>query len=272
VQPNGTVIVPFEGGGIDVFSSTNGGASWGRSQAIATIDFHTDAAGIRNLDLPSATIDGGGNVFVAWSDCRFRKNCAENDIVVSSSADGKTWSPVARIPIDATTSTVDHFLPGIGADPATSGANAHLTIVYYYYPNTNCTLSTCQLYAGFTTSVDGGTTWTRGAELGGPMKVGWLPVSDLGPMLADYIAVTYVNGNPYGVLAGALPPTGSTLNEAIYTTRNPLPVSYDAPRFSSINDLPVPNAHSDHPMKFFYDDEGHREIPRSRWITNTEAK
>src|SRR5579864_633690 len=45
VQPNGTVIVPFEGGGIDVFSSTNGGASWGRSQAIATIDFHTDAAG-----------------------------------------------------------------------------------------------------------------------------------------------------------------------------------------------------------------------------------
>src|SRR5579871_2890076 len=128
VQPNGTVIVPFSGGGIDAFSSTNGGASWGRSQAIATIDFHTDAAGIRNLDLPSATIDGGGNVFVAWSDCRFRKNCAENDIVVSSSADGKTWSPVARIPIDATTSTVDHFLPGIGADPATSGANAHLTI------------------------------------------------------------------------------------------------------------------------------------------------
>ncbi len=40
-----------------------------------------------------------------------------------------------RIPIDATTSTVDHFIPGIGVDPTTSGANAHLTIVYYYYPN-----------------------------------------------------------------------------------------------------------------------------------------
>src|SRR6202050_4737893 len=40
VQPNGTVIVPFEGGGIDVFSSTNGGASWGKSQQIATIDSH----------------------------------------------------------------------------------------------------------------------------------------------------------------------------------------------------------------------------------------
>ena len=272
VQPNGTVIVPFQGGGIDVFSSTNGGASWGRSQAIATIDFHTDAAGIRNPDLPSAAIDGAGNVYVVWSDCRFRKNCAENDIVMSASADGKTWSAVSRIPIDATTSTVDHFLPGIGADPLTAGANAHLAIVYYYYSNTNCNISTCQLYAGFTTSADGGTTWRAGTELGGPMKVGWLPVSDNGPMLADYIAVSYVNGNPYGVLAGALPPTGSTLNEAIYTTRNPLPVAYDAPRFSSINDRPVPNAHSDHPMKFFYDDEGHREIPRSRWITNTEAQ
>src|SRR5580704_5961381 len=48
VQPNGTVIVPFEGGGIDVFSSTNGGASWGKSQAIASIDSHLDAGGIRN--------------------------------------------------------------------------------------------------------------------------------------------------------------------------------------------------------------------------------
>ena len=272
VQPNGTVIVPFEGGGIDVFSSTNGGDSWGRSQPIASIS-PCQAAGLRNPDLPSATIDGGGKVYVVWSDCRFRSgNCPTNDIVMSSSTDGKTWSAVTRIPIDATTSTVDHFIPGIGADPTTSGANAHLAIVYYYYPNSNCNTSTCQLYVGFTTSVDGGATWTAGAKLGGPMKVSWLPVSDNGPMVADYIGVSYVNGNPFGVLAGALPPTGTTLNEAIYTTRNPLPVSYDAPRFSSANDRPVPNAHSDHVMKFFYDDEGHREIPRSRWIASTEPQ
>jgi len=271
VQPNGTVIVPFQGGGVDVFSSSNGGTSWGRSQQIAVIDFHLDAAGIRNMDLPSATIDGAGNVYVAWSDCRFRNGCAENDIVVSSSADGKTWSAVTRVPIDATTSTVDHFLPGIGADPTTSGPNGHLAIVYYYYPNTNCSLSTCQLDVGFTTSTDGGATWTAGAKIAGPMKVGWLPVSDNGPMVADYIGVSYSNGNPFGVFAGALPLNGTTYAESMYTTKNPLPVSYDAPRFSSINDRPVPNAHSDHPMKFFYDDEGHREIPRSRWVTNTAA-
>jgi hypothetical protein len=91
-------------------------------------------------------------------------------------------------------------------------------------------------------------------------------------MVADYIGVSYVNGNPFGVFAVASAPTGSVLNEGMATTKAPLPVSYDAPRFSSVNDKPVPNAKSDHAMKFFYDDESKREIPRSRWITNKEGQ
>ena len=272
VQPNGTVIVPFEGGGIDVFSSTNGGKSWGKSQAIANIDSHFVAGGLRNPNLPSASIDGAGKVFVVWSDCRFRSACASNDIVMSSSLDGKTWSAVTRIPIDAVTSTVDHFIPGIGVDPATSGANAHLTIVYYYYPTAKCSASTCQLDVGFTTSTDGGATWTAGTKLGGPMKLAWLPVSDNGPMVADYVGVSYSNGNAFGVFAGALPATGTTLNESMFTTKAPLAASNDAPRFSSADDHPVPDAKSDHEMKFFYDDEGEREIPRARWIANNESQ
>src|SRR5579859_3809371 len=229
VQPNGTVIVPFEGGGIDVFSSTNGGQSWGKSQAISSITSHAVAAGLRNRNLPAASIDGAGKVFVVWSDCRFRSGCASNDIVMSSSTDGKTWSAVTRIPIDATTSTVDHFIPGIGVDSTTSGANAHLTIVYYYYPTAKCTNSTCKLDVGFTTSTDGGATWTAGAKIAGPMNVSWLPNSDNGPMVADYIGVSYVNGSPFGVFAVAQAPTGSTFNESMFTTKAPLPVSYDAP-------------------------------------------
>jgi hypothetical protein len=266
VQPNGTVIVPFQNGGINVFSSTTGGKSWGKSQVISSIISHGDAAGIRNPDLPSVSIDGGGKVFVVWSDCRFRTNCTTNDIVMSTSTDGKTWSSVTRIPIDATTSTVDHFLPGIGVDPATSGSTAHLTIVYYYYPNTNCTASTCQLDVGFTTSTDGGSTWTAGTKIAGPMKIGWLPVSDNGPMVADYIGVSYVNGNPFGVFAVAHALVGTTYSESMYTTKTALPVDFSAPTFSSADEEPVPGAKSDHEMKFFYDDEGHREIPRSRWI------
>ncbi len=266
VQPNGTVIVPFEGGGIDVFSSTNGGKSWGTSQQIAGITSHAVAAGLRNPNLPSASIDGAGNVYVVWSDCRFRKNCASNDIVMSTSSNGTSWSSVTRIPIDAVGSTVDHFIPGTGVDPATSGSTAHITIVYYFYPNTNCTMSTCQLDVGFTTSTDGGATWTAGAKIAGPMNVGWLPVSDNGPMVADYIGVSYVNGKPFGVFPVAHKPSGTTYFELMYTTKTPLPVDLSAPVFTSADERPVPNARSDHEMKFFYDDAGHREIPRSRWI------
>jgi len=59
---------------------------------------------------------------------------------------------------------------------------------------------------------------------------------------------------------------GTTFSENMMTTKSPLPVDLSAQTFSSADDKPVPNAKSDHEMKFFYDDEGHREIPRSRWI------
>jgi hypothetical protein len=272
VQPNGTVIVPFQGGGIDVFGSTNGGKSWGKSQAIADIDFHTVAAGMRDPDLPSAAIDGAGNVYVVWSDCRFRTDCSSNDVVMSTSSNGTTWSTVVRIPIDATTSTVDHFLPGIGVDPTTSGSSAHITIVYYYYPVANCTLSTCEVYAGYTSSTDGGSTWTAGTEIAGPMKVGWLPVSDNGPMLADYIGVTYLNGNAFTVIPLATALKGTTYAESMYTTKTPLPVPFDAPRFSSAEDKSVPEADTHRKTNYFYDDEGERPIPRSRWITTSNSQ
>ena len=43
------------------------------------------------------------------------------------------------------------------------------------------------------------------------MKLAWLPVSDNGPMVADYIGVSYVNGNPFGVFAVAQANKGATL-------------------------------------------------------------
>ena len=271
VQPNGTVIVPFNGGGVDAFLSTNGGKTWSNTVSISNIDAHGDAGGIRNPDLLSATIDGSGKVYVAWADCRFRSGCSSNDVVMSTSTDGTTWSSPARIPIDPVKSTVDHFLPGVGADPATSGDTAHLTIVYYYYPVSNCNNS-CELDVGFTTSEDGGKSWTAGTQLAGPMKLTWLPDSDNGYMVADYIGVTYTNGNPFGIFAVAKAPNGSTLNEAMYTTKEPLLVPADAPRYSAADEKPVPGAKSDHVMKFYYDDEGTREIPADRLIPRSDQK
>jgi hypothetical protein len=264
VQPNGTVIVPFNGGGVDAFRSTDGGKSWSTTVNVASFETHTDDGGIRTgFDLPGATIDGAGNVYVVWSDCRFRSGCTTNDVVMSSSADGKTWSAVTRIPIDPVKSTVDHFLPGIGADPATSGSTAHLTIVYYYYPVSACNNS-CKLDVGFTTSSDGGKSWTAGKQLAGPMQLTWLPVSDQGYMVADYIGVTYNNGGPFGIFIVAKSPSGGLLNEAAYTTKEPLLAATGELRFSSKSEKPVTGAKSDHEMRFYYDDEGERQIPPSR--------
>ena len=120
----------------------------------------------------------------------------------------------------------------------------------------------------------------RREKLAGPMNLAWLPVSDDGPMVADYIGVSYVNGNPFGVFAVAQAPSGSTLEESMYTTKSPLPAAGSAERFSGAADKPVPDAKSDHEMHFFYDDEGRRKFraragsrirPRSRSKLNAKS-
>ncbi len=220
VEPSGKVIVPFltDTSTISSFSSSNGGVSWSAPVQVASVTDHTVAGGLRSDALPSAQIDATGNVYVIWQDCRFRANCSSNDLVMSTTADGTTWTTPARIPIDATSSTVDHFIPGLGLDPNTSGASAHLALTYYYYPAAKCTASTCALYAGFISSLDGGQTWSNPTPLAGPMSLSWLPSTFSGQMVADYIATSFANGKAYGFFAVANAPSGSMLDEAIYTT------------------------------------------------------
>ena len=68
---------------------------------------------------------------------------------MTTSTDGLTWTPVVRIPIDPITSTVDHFIPGIGVDTSWTAPNAHLALTYYYNPVASCSPSTCQLSVGY---------------------------------------------------------------------------------------------------------------------------
>src|SRR5207302_11365136 len=71
VQPNGTVIVPINNANettVGAFRSTNGGASWTDVTTITTVRHHTEAGNLRSGALPTAEVDGAGNVFVAWSD------------------------------------------------------------------------------------------------------------------------------------------------------------------------------------------------------------
>jgi hypothetical protein len=264
VQPNGTVVVPLSTlGTMIAFRSTNGGKSWTSSSVIANQNYRGEDGGLRDgFGMPSAQIDGSGKIYIVWPDCSFRSNCSTDDLVLSTSTNGTTWTKIARIPIDPITSTVDHFIPGIGVDRTTSGKTAHLAVTYYYYPVAACNNS-CKLYAGYTISEDGGATWTKGKELAGPMQLNWLPESQNGLMVADYLAVAYSNGNPFGVIAVAKAPSGGLLNEAMYTTKDPLLGLAGEPRFSSKGEKPVPNAKGTYVWKS-YDDDGEYPIPPSK--------
>lgn len=239
VQPNGTVIVPIETSGQSAFTSTNGGLTWSAPVTIASIQNHIDAGGIRSSPLPSAAMDAAGKVYVVWEDCRFRTACSTNDLVYSTSSDGTHWSKVTRVPIDPTTSTVDHFIPGIGIDPTTSGTTAHIGIHYYFYPKSSCTQSTCQLFVGYISSRNGGSTWHTPATLAGPMNLSWLPNSQNGLMVGDYIATAFSSGVPHGVFAVASAKVGTAFNESMFTAQG-LTVSAEAQgaELSSAGDKP----------------------------------
>src|SRR5258708_26919247 len=152
-----------------------------------------------------------------WPDCRFRTNCASNDIVYSTSTTGTTWSAVKRVPIDPVASTVDHFITGAAIAPGTKGTTAHVALAYYFYPVSNCG-SNCSLSVGFIQSSTGGSTWTAAETLAGPMQLTWLPNTFSGTMVADYISVGFAGGKAYPVFAAAQAKTGSLFHEAIYTT------------------------------------------------------
>jgi hypothetical protein len=234
VQPNGTVIVPIDNGfetAIGSVVSTNGGASYSGVFSISNITFHTVAGNLRSGPLPSAEIDGAGTVYVVWQDCRFESGCPANDLVMSTSTNGTSWSPVTRVPIDAVGSGVDHFIPGLAVDKTTSGGSAHLGLTYYFYPNTNCTTSTCQLDVGFISSTNGGSSWGTATTITGPMTLTSLPLTSQGYMVGDYISTSFNNtGTAHGVFAVGLVVTGKTCtlgditscNEAMYTNASGL--------------------------------------------------
>lgn len=227
VQPNGTVVVPFftTNSSIDSFTSTDGGVSWNSSVTISSETDHQVAASIRTEPLPSAAIDGSGKVYVVWQDCRFESGCGANDMVMSTSTDGKTWSAVQLIPTDPAGSGADHFLPGLGIDPTTSGSSAHLALAYYYFPNASCSASTCQLEVGFVTSTNGGSTWSAVSTLSSTaMNVSWLANTTNGYMVGDYIATSFAAGKAFPIFVTASVPTNSQLNEALNTVQTGLTV------------------------------------------------
>jgi hypothetical protein len=188
---------------------------------VSSVFDHTPAGGIRaGLPLPSADVRNPGVVVVTWQDCRFEPSCNANDIVLSTSSDGISWSAVKRIPLDPVGSGVDHFLPGIAVQPqgTTNSTLIRLALGYYYYPVSACNSSTCQLNVGFSFSI-GGQDWSPPQQLAGPMMLSWLANTNQGRMVGDYMSTSYVGNNAFPVFASATAPIGGVFQEHMYTSQ-----------------------------------------------------
>jgi hypothetical protein len=225
VQPNGRVVVPFLGisgaESIRAFSSDDGGKTWNASVLVSRISEHEVAGDLRTESLPTAETNRDGTVYVAWQDSRFEPGGKANDIVLSTSADGTTWSAVRRIPTDPVGSNVDHFIPGLGVSADSSGSGTALALAYYFYPQADCTADTCQLQVGFTSSLDNGQTWTQPEVLAGPMQLSQIADTSQGRMTGDYISTSFVSGQERAlpIFAVGLPASGSdAFNEPMFTS------------------------------------------------------
>jgi hypothetical protein len=146
-----------------------------------------------------------------------------------------------------------------------------MAITYYYYPVSNCG-SSCTLYAGYTQSSDGGATWTAGRQISGGMKLNWLPQSQNGLMVADYIATVFpAGGRAFPIYVIANQPVNGVFQEAVYTEGYGFTFSGGSqPTFSSVNDVAIPDAKSDHPPRRPEDRDN--EIPSQAGRTPPENK
>ncbi|MFN2628881.1 MAG: sialidase family protein [Gaiellaceae bacterium] len=223
IRPDGTLVVIAADlgdrtGTMIAVPSTDGGASFGQAIRVGDIRWNRPER-MRAAPLPSAAVDPAGTITVAWQDCRFRANCAVNDIVVSSSSDVATWSAPVRVAVDGVGSVVDHFIPGLDADPRVPG---RLGLVYAFFEPGSCGRGTCRLETGFTMSRDSGATWSPHTRLDAEsFPTAWIPRTDSGQMIGDYSSTSFAGSRVVPVFALAAAPLGGRFREGIFAASLP---------------------------------------------------
>jgi len=232
VQPDGTVVVLMDNWlpaspstQLRSFESADGGKSWGPSHLVAQLKAAPsplNGLGSFATGLGSAAEDGTGKIYAVWADCRFRPHCSGNDIVMSTSSNGITWSDVSRV-----TRTANDGIPGIGIDPLSADRFARIGISYYTF-DPHCEGSNCVINIRFVSSADGGATWSRPTPIAGPMHGSWLariPQGVTGVTLASHISTTVLpGGNAITAFPFATAPSGNTLHQDMYAVPGGIPI------------------------------------------------
>jgi len=211
VQRDGALTVVFTGGEDLVASrSTDGGATF--APPIVISPFVADELrAVRAPPLPAATVDAAGRLYVLWMDCRLRRSCTGNDLVLSTSTDGTTWTAPTRLP----RTSLNAFVPGIAAHPTIAGRLAVVT----YLRTRPCTRDACRLGVAFMRSTNGGRTWSTPQRLDAEqMQPEWLANSNLGAFVGDYVGIAYTATAAVPTFPFATRPTGRMLNEAMFAS------------------------------------------------------
>jgi len=121
----------------------------------------------------------------------------------SLNATGTSWSSIGRVPIDATNSGIDHFIPGLAVNKTTSASGAQLGLTYYFYPAGSTSLS-----VGIVSSTNASSTWSAPITLTSGTPSSWVATTSQGRMVGDYISTSYGSDNlAHGVFATATAPT-----------------------------------------------------------------
>jgi hypothetical protein len=221
VRPNGQVVLVFldRPERLEAVRSDNGGATFSTTpEVIARVaNFHrrNNTNLLRVFPLPSAAVDGAGSVYVAWSDCRFRRGCRANDIVLThSTASG--WTRPRRVPVANAGTNPDNVIPGLAVNPASAGAGARIALTFYTLRAAGCGTARCRLDVRLATSATGGRRWTVRRLDARAIRLTWLPRTSSGRMVGDYVSSTFAGSRAVGVFALANQPRGDRLDEAIH--------------------------------------------------------
>ena len=208
VLPTGRVLIAYyDDSKFSVLRSDDGGATWVAQIGIARSDYKNHY-GLRAAPLPTSAIGADGRAYLAWADCSFRRSCAANDIVYTTTLDGSSWTPVARIP----GGTGDAELPGLDSDPSRPG---RLALAYYV-------LRGSSLDVRLVTSRNTGASWSKPQLLSSRhTPISGIASTSQGSMVGDYISTSFAGGRAVPVFALALKRQTNHLRESVFTASIP---------------------------------------------------
>jgi hypothetical protein len=243
VRPDGTLVVVFvTSRAVEAVRSRDGGRTFTRPVVVAALR-DSPTRGLRAPSLPSAEVDASGRIVVAWLDCRFRVGCGQevtaNDVVLSSSTDGRRWTRVRRVPTGSDLDGLPHLLAGLAVDPSTRGTEARLAIAFYAVSPRGCSGNDCLLAPFFVSSLDAGQGWTQPEQLAPAQPLDAFPATPSGRFVGDYISTSFVsNGNAVPVFATASRSFDGRYHQGIFATTVPLRASTPVLRVGAVRVVP----------------------------------